>query len=184
MGSHPHIPAVDDAGTYGTVGFFQRGTICLLKYARMRIIFHFLRKGRRNFIARTTAALTACSNGGDGYVYIGTVSGRAFGVWRQKPPEVEYLGKPYSGHTGWPGWLLAKMGCFMAEGRKLPTFLFAYDREKPENSTISAGLRPGDQRIMCDRTSHHDHTGEEQFTRPENGQFGAVRLSLECQVEI
>lgn len=129
IGAGPHIPAVDDDGNlWGSWAMFGGGDKRLMRYHPDEGI-DFIRTLLPKMHGADGGDIDGMLNGGDGYIYIGTVTG---GLIRLDPKNVEfeYLGKPYPG-TRLAGLCVGKDGLlYGGGGENYNTFIFAYDREK------------------------------------------------------
>ncbi|MDO8587329.1 MAG: hypothetical protein Q7T82_09840 [Armatimonadota bacterium] len=132
IGAGPHIPAVDDDGNlWGTWAMFGSSDKRLLKYLPDEDRIDFIRTLLPKMHGNDGGDIDGMLNGGDGYIYVGTVSG---GLVRLDPKnaEFEYLGKPYPG-TRLAGLCIGKDGLlYGGGGENYNTFVFAYDREKKQ----------------------------------------------------
>jgi outer membrane protein assembly factor BamB len=129
IGAGPHIPAVDDAGNlWGSWATFGSGDKRLMRYHPDEGVIDFNRTLLPKLHGNDGGDIDGMVNGGDGYIYVGTVSG---GLVRLDPKnaEFEYLGKPYPG-TRLAGLCIGKDGLlYGGGGENYNTYIFAYDRE-------------------------------------------------------
>ena len=153
--SYPHLSAMDDDGcVWATWGQGNQ----LFKYDPERDEIDWHRTGLpRLAVSHLTSSpsdpgqVDCMINGGDGMIYIGSVSG---GLFRLDPAsiDVHYLGKPLTGlrmaaMTLGPDGLIYAIG-----GMEGGTRLISYDREA-DHFDVLGPIRDGDG--MCPYITHH-----------------------------
>jgi hypothetical protein len=181
VGSHPHIPAVDDDGNlWGQWSLFGNAPAYLLKYSLKENKIHFLREGLPKIYTADTGAIDGMLNGGDGYIYIGTVSGGLIKL-NPKNHEVEYLGKPYPG-TRLAGLVIGKDGLiYGGGGENYNTFIFAYDREKKKFYNLGRVYDP-DINDNCVIVHHITITEDKTIYAAETDNLERSGFLWECKV--
>lgn len=183
MGSHPHIPAVDDAGNlWGQWAIMGSTNNFLLRYNPEENKIHFLRKGLPKMYTADSGGIDGMLNGGDGYIYIGTVSGALMRL-DPKNEEVEYLGKPYPG-TRLAGLCIGRDGLlYGGGGENYNTFIFAYDREKRKFYDLGRVYDP-DINDACVIVHHITITENRTIYAAETDNMERSGFLWECKVEI
>ena len=183
MGSHPHIPSVDDNGNlWGQWSLYGNSQAYLFKYNPYDDKPAFLRKSLPGTYTLDTGGIDGMLNGGDGYVYIGTVSGSLLRL-NPKNVEIEYLGKPYPG-TRLAGLAIGNDGLlYGGGGENYNTFLFAYDREKKKFYDIARIYDP-DINEACVIVHHITITEDRTIYAAETDNFERSGFLWECEVKI
>lgn len=128
IGSTPHQLALDDNGrVWGTWG----ASNFLFAYDLDADAFHFTRIPLPGLERTDTGALDGAVNGGDGYLYMGTVQGALVRIDPRNPdaPVVEFLGKPL------PKWRMPALVCgpdgllYIMAGGEHDVHIVAFDRK-------------------------------------------------------
>jgi len=183
MGSHPHIPAVDDTGNlWGQWSQAGSSSANLLKYNPETNRIEFLRKSLPRVYTADTGAIDGMLNGKDGYIYIGTVSGALMRL-DPKNIEIKYLGKPYPG-TRLAGLCIGKDGLiYGGGGENYNTYIFTYDREKEKFKTIG---RVYDSEIndACVIVHHITITEDRTVYAAETDNLERSGFLWECKINI
>lgn len=128
IGSTPHQLALDGNGrVWGTWG----ASNFLFAYDLDADAFHFTRVPLPGLDRTDTGALDGAVNGGDGYLYIGTVQGALVRIDPSDPdtPKVEFLGKPL------PKWRMPGLVCgddgalYIVGGGEHDVHIVTFDRK-------------------------------------------------------
>jgi sugar lactone lactonase YvrE len=128
IGSLPHQFALDDHGRIW--GTWSESNF-LFAYDQDTDTFHFSRVALPGLERTDKGALDGFVNGGDGFLYLGTVQGALVRVDPTDPdaPKVEFLGKPL------PKWRMPALVCgddgliYILAGGEYDVHILTYDRQ-------------------------------------------------------
>jgi len=179
IGTYPHFQAIDDdGGVWGAWGESNR----LFRYDPDADEMCWYRITLPRMSPGDTGGVDGIINGGDGYLYIGSVAGALFRL-DPKGPEIKYLGKPCPG---------MRMACltigedgliYGVAGYNRDTSIFAYDRDSEKFYNLGPVYDP-ERDTICYIAHHVTMTDRRTLYTCETDNPVRPGYLWECKLEI